>query len=430
MTHLVSRLQHCSGQPSLDLSHIDLSNEGDAKSVVKSVYENKFIDIDLSVCGITSDVLRTLASSLRKNTQLQYLFLNNNSIDSTGIATITGILRVNKNIESINLRGNQLFPAEITYTEDDEEDQSEIEELVETCCELQNLKSICGCGEFNQEIVVSATGSDSELYSDILLLGIELKLGVDLTSLQYWGSVGLSEVFEALKDNRTVLHAQFNRFQEGTIDFDSLLMNCLQSNSNLKSLQFAFEPFDASNTVGYGKLQRQQQAGKNTLIAIWNSLENNVGVTSLQLDAWARDADTTAALAVLLRKNATLLHLSLFHTALLVEDLVMIAHSLEYNNTLRVISVNKTAYIASDTSNGRTSPNHLTQSSGGRSTVRGSKIFKMKPPAGTNLLTIPEVRARFEAAYKARKVPFIIRYSFFLLTFDFTCLENALQMFC
>lgn len=394
MSLLSSKLQECTGQPILDLSHVHLHDERDAKKVAKSITENSFIDIDLSVCSITSQALRILSSSLRKNHQLQYLFLNNNCIDPTGIVVIIDILRGNKNIESINLRGNQLFPAEVSGTEAEEDaDQSDIEELVETCCELQNLKSICGCGEFSQEIVVCRSDSDSELYSDVLLLGIELKLGVDLTSLKYWGPVGLSEVFEALKDNRTVLHAEFHCFQDGAIDFGLPLITFLQNNSTIKSLSFAFSHHDPSATAGYSKLQKMLLSGKNTLLCLLRSLENNVGVTSLQLDAWVRDTETVLALAALLRKNATLLHLTLFGSNLRAEDFVLLAHSLEYNHTLRVLCVNKAAYIADE--------------------ATAANKSKSKPPPGGNLLLSPEVKTRFEAAAKARKLPFLIRYWFY-----------------
>lgn len=374
----------------MDISHILVDDAESAKRVAKSIAENSFIDVDLSGCGITSRTLRMLSGSLRKNHQLQYLFLNNNKLDPAGIKTIIDILHENNNIESINLRGNQLFPAEGARTEvKDEEELTEIEELVETCCDLQNLKSICGCGEFNQEIVVSATESDIELYSDVLLLGIELKLGVDLTSLQYWGPVGLSEVFEGLKDNRTVLHAQFSRFQGGTVDFSLPMLSFLQNNSTVKSLQFAFDQPDPAAAAGYSKQQKQLLPGKSTLLCLLRGLENNVGVTSLQLDCWVRDTETTLAIAALLRKNTTLLHLTLFGSSLRAEDLVLIAHSLEYNHSLRMLSVNKAAYIADEA-------------------VAANKS-KIKPPPGGNLLLAPEVKARFEASAKARKLPFIVR---------------------
>lgn len=355
-----------------------LATDLSTRKFAKWVDENHPVELDLASRDVNDLTLKIMSTSLRRNNKLRQLLLNNNSITANGCGIVADVLRNNSTICSINLLYNPICAT----TSDSYDNQASIHDFVETCNEMQNIRSVCGLGLLDNEVVLSS--NDDKEQSNVLLLGIDLRLDTDLTSLRYGGSLGLSEIFESLRDNRSLVRASFTGVQPGSGEFDLALITFLEHNLSVKTLQFAFSPIAKEGTD-----HREAESTKNILMCIARSMEKNLGVTCLQLDAWPRDRETVTALASMLRKNSTLLHLALFNSALRVVDMETIGGALEYNTTLRVLYINENSCESPSGGQGESPDN------GG--------LVKM------HLLTAGVMHA-FEAAAKKRRAPFIIRY--------------------
>jgi hypothetical protein len=480
-------LQADQSPTSLKLTTI-IQSEQDAKSVASWISEHHPESIRLEGCGVTNNILQKLVLSIRKDSRLKFLSLLNNEIDYQACGTLSDTLRLNTTIDSINLLGNRLCPTEaklVTNHESpiggdllkdsrssaqespfDEEDQVSLLEFVITCNEMQNLRSVCGCKYNHNEVIISTVTPSKECASDILLLGIDLKLSTDLLSLQLSGSMGLCEIFEALKDNQAVIRATFGSFYNPDRDFDLALLMFLERNTQLLTLQFCFThddietasktAVDAANaetlsTVTLAtrsttlalqhhtksvsawspakqqqqrqRLQRSNESDRNIMLCILSAMAKNDGITTLQLDEWPRSHETIVSMAAMLRSNAHLLHLGLFGTAMKPEDLVAIAGGLEYNTALRVLFLGEScaaaAAAAAATSsvgmavNGATaeSRQQLQQRNNGESHGSNTQPENLKESpcfVETYLLT-PRVQQRLREVASLRKIPFIIR---------------------
>ena len=149
----------------LNLSKTSIQTDRDAKKVAHWTNENQPHTVDLSDCDLTSKTLRVISQSLRKNTKLKLLQLQNNNIDASGCGMLSDILRKNTSIQSLNLLGNHICPDDSpshaknlnSSKDEDEEEESEIQDFVETCNEMQNIRSICGCLEFQEQEVTLFT---------------------------------------------------------------------------------------------------------------------------------------------------------------------------------------------------------------------------------------------------------------------------------
>lgn len=342
-----------------------ITNDSDARKFAVWVDENHPTEVNLSSSSVTDQTLKLVATSLRRNHKLQRVTLDNNSITGTGCSIVADILRNNAHISSVTLLHNPICSNAQLY-----DNQASIREFVETCNEMQNIRSVCGCSSSVNE--VSLASSDDTEQSNVLLLGIDLRLDTDLLSLRYGGSAGLSEVFESLRDNRSLVRGAFCDLRASSEEFDLALITFLEQNMAIKTLQFSFSADNKSTEAA------ELGSEKGIMLCIARSMEKNLGVTCLQLDSWPRDRETVTGIVSMLRKNTTLLHVALFNTPLRVSDLEAMAGALEYNTTLRVLHINDA------------SCEH-----------KGSSVAK-------HLLTAEVVQA-FETAAKKRKSPFIIR---------------------
>jgi hypothetical protein len=469
-----------------------IQSEQDAKCVASWISEHHPESIRLEGCGVTNNILQKLVLSIRKDSRLKFLSLLNNEIDYQACGTLSDTLRLNTAIDSINLLGNRLCPTEVKLITNhespiggdplknsrssaqespfDEEDQVSLLEFVITCNEMQNLRSVCGCKYNHNEVIISTVTPSKECASDILLLGIDLKLSTDLLSLQLTGSMGLCEIFEALKDNQAVIRATFGSFYNPDRDFDLALLMFLERNTQLLTLQFCFThddnetasktTVDAANaetlsTVKLAtrsttlalqhhtksvsawspakqqqrqRLQRSNESDRNIMLCILSAMAKNDGITTLQMDEWPRSHEIIVSMAAMLRSNAHLLHLGLFGTAMKPEDLVTIAGGLEYNTALRVLFLSESCAAAAATAattsaaaatptvgmavNGATSESlQQQQRNNGESHGSNTQPENLKDPpclVEAYLLT-PRVQQRLREVASLRKIPFIIR---------------------
>lgn len=369
-----------------------IATEQSARKFAAWIDDNHPEEVDLAARNVNDEIVRILSKSLRRDKKLRQLSLCNNRITSGSCSIVADILRNNSNVTSLNLLYNSIC----STASGNYDSQSFIHEFVETCNEMQNIRSVCGCSSFNNELVL-ASDDDKEL-SNVLLLGIDLRLDTDLISLRYRGSLGLSEIFESLRDNRSLVRGTFSCIQSGSGEFDLALITFLEHNLSAKTLQFAFTAIDQTDKSTISSaVESEAEFAKSIMLCIVRSMEKNLGVTCLQLDSWPRDRETLTGLVSMLRKNCTLLHLALFSSVLRTSDLEAIAGALEYNTTLRVLYINDRSCREHNNSGGRAPSG---ESSGSSSSSGGS--------VGKYLLTA-DVVYLLEAAAKKRKVPFIIR---------------------
>ena len=418
----------------LDLSGTSIRHEREAKKVAHWINHNQPEVINLSGCAITSHILRVMSISLRKNAQLRELSLQNNDIDTAGCGVLSDILRTNVSIQSINILGNRICPpdtnADIASSQtvgmsgwkgiqdenahtstnakltQEEVDETEIQDFVETCNEMQNLRSVCGCTVVRSEITLSTEPahniSTNHRNSNILLLGIELKLGAEAKSLQFCGSEGLSEICDTLRENRSIVRVKLCRFQQQQqsgpteCNFETPLKNFIEHNTTLRTLQLQFDAGEGTSAASVvpNAATTSLESGKSALLCAVRAMELNTGVTTLQLENWPRDYETLSAIGVLLRKNSNLLHLALFNTVLRIEDLQLICIALEYNKTLRVLSISHDVIKSLAAAKSATSTTTTT-------TITSSN---------KTLLLTSEMKDMLDAAARARKTAFIIRF--------------------
>ncbi|KAJ1387114.1 hypothetical protein B484DRAFT_7883, partial [Ochromonadaceae sp. CCMP2298] len=327
----MSRVRQDADRGILDLTATKIRSEQTAKKVAQWIKDNQPKEVILDDCGITTKSLRVLSLALRRNAKLLRLSLLRNHIGQSSCAAVSDILRKNSSIRYVNLLGNRICPDDSGDAESD--DGEEIQDFVDTCNEMRNIRSVCGCDDQQHEVSVSIVQGSAGFNSDVLLLGMELKLSTHLKSLQFRGFWGLSEVFEALKDNTSVVRAKFCDLAKGQSDFDLALVSFLIKNYSLRTLQ-----------MGFAGGRRSES--KCVLLCVLRGLAQNVGATCLQLENWHRDHETVSALGAMLRRNSTLLHLALFHreaggshAALRAEDMHELAAALTFNKTLRVLFI-------------------------------------------------------------------------------------------
>jgi len=228
-----------------------------------------------------------------------------------------------------------------------------MKDLQQTCKAAgERSLSVCGC---SQELVIASRSDNAEQSiaesreSDAVCAAIEVKLNTTLLSLQIDCSLcrGLLAVLRGLVANKHIL-----RLKLFNLTHTSLFVE--DSNSHTDDVAAAFEELLSQNTT-LRTLQLHflkqsvngDQMEKRVLLSVLSGLLCNEGLTTLQLDHWMKDSSVLVALCSTLKreglKSAASLHrLGLFHclgSHWSVDDLSKIASCLQYNTTLRVLTI-------------------------------------------------------------------------------------------
>ena len=245
-----------------------------------------------------------------------------------------------------------------------------MEDLQQLICTAgQRDLTACGCSLTAQELVIASTISRSDddggvvtaaerrrrRESDTLCVAIDVKLNSTLRSLQIDCSrcKGLVAVLRELVTNKHVLRLKlFNLTHASLVDNDHSRMDdvtavfeeLLTKNTTLRTLQLHFlTHYDDDEGKGGGGVSMEQRI----LLAVLSGLQRNEGLTTLQLDHWAKDSAVLLALGSALKSAASLHRLGLFHcrdshsssSSWSKDDITKIASCLQYNTTLRVLSM-------------------------------------------------------------------------------------------
>ena len=289
---------------------------------------------------------------------------------------IEQLLRSRPSLSTLNLLGNH-FPSP-SYTRSSSSSSSpsrtfvkDLQQLI--CTAGQRDLTACGCSLTAQELVIASTISRSNddggvvtaaerkrrRESDTLCVAIDVKLNSTLRSLQIDCSrcKGLVAVLRELVTNKRVLRLKlFNLTHASLVDNDHSRMDdvtavfeeLLTKNTTLRTLQLHFlthyDDDDGGKGGGGGGGGSMEQ---RILLAVLSGLHRNEGLTTLQLDHWAKDSAVLLALGSALKTAASLHRLGLFHchdshsssSSWSKDDISKIASCLQHNTTLRVLSM-------------------------------------------------------------------------------------------
>jgi len=221
----------------LDISNKNIDNDDCVKEVIEFIRSAKPTQVYLEDCSLKDSSVILISNYLkREGSSIKIISLKNNLITQRGILQLADALKVNKIVETIDIRGNPLSNSVLKMIASDQ------------ITGFTKLQSLCGLYPGFVEIVMQ----HELIASDYELVAADLRKNAFLRFLEISGTENLNVVFETLGVNSSLVKLKVANMSFNDSLVDSL-SRVLRSNDTLKSLEFHVSPTIASTDAEYSE---------------------------------------------------------------------------------------------------------------------------------------------------------------------------------
>ena len=313
-----------------DFKTLDLSQRGINSSECVSVLltwlgSHHPERIIMDHCKITDGGAISLAEFFRGEITTKELYFRFNRFGKAAADAWAETLKVNSNLQTIDLLGNNLG--------------DDINNLIESYMSSLSCRNICGLLPNNCSIVMH-----SLTHSDAALITANLEKNTDLKNIEIYGSsemVGIENIISGLNGNRTLIRLKVTGLPCNSLVMTALV-NGLTRNTTIKSLEIAFDS-EISTSV--------DTRHHNSIISMFNGIERSRSLTSFRIQNLPPTVAVDKACCRLLQNNSGLLHMSIFNYEPNNETIDTICGGLSQNKSLRLLRLGGTiaAKLSPDT---------------------------------------------------------------------------------